>query len=94
MLLLPSLLQLLLLPLLLLPPCAFACVPANPLSHPSPVGGVHHAKSLPDSHSLHLTISANQQRSWLSEAARGGGSVHGGWCPRADPRRWPRGYCD
>ncbi|PSC72885.1 cupin 4 [Micractinium conductrix] len=29
-----------------------------------PRGSVHQAESLPDSHSLHLTISANQQRSW------------------------------
>lgn len=29
-----------------------------------PRGQVHQAQSLPDSHSLHLTISANQQRTW------------------------------
>ncbi|KAL4421692.1 hypothetical protein ABPG77_010636 [Micractinium sp. CCAP 211/92] len=29
-----------------------------------PRGTVHQAESLPDSHSLHITISANQQRSW------------------------------
>ncbi|PRW56353.1 cupin 4 isoform A [Chlorella sorokiniana] len=29
-----------------------------------PRGVIHQAESLPDSHSLHLTLSANQQRSW------------------------------
>ena len=38
------------------------CVPAH-LSLPP---AVHQAESLPDSHSLHLTLSANQGRHWAA----------------------------
>ena len=31
-----------------------------------PRGTVHEAQSLPDSHSLHLTLSANQQTTWAA----------------------------
>lgn len=39
-----------------------------PLLHPRPA--VHQAESLPDSHSLHITLSANQQRSWAGALGR------------------------
>jgi hypothetical protein len=32
-----------------------------------PPPAVHQAESMPDSHSLHITLSANQQRSWAGE---------------------------
>ena len=30
-----------------------------------PRGAIHQAEALPESHSLHLTVSANQRRTWL-----------------------------
>lgn len=47
-------------------PCVLDCTvePGDLLYLPR--GLVHQAESLPDAHSLHLTVSANQQRSWAA----------------------------
>jgi hypothetical protein len=55
--------------------CGLTCVPFPHPRFPRPPApplprAVHQAESLPDSHSLHLTLSANQQRSWAGGPPR------------------------
>jgi hypothetical protein len=40
-----------------------------------PRGAIHQAEALPQEHSLHVTISVNQRRTWADFLAAGGGRL-------------------
>ena len=69
-----------------------ACLPALP-ALPAPIWrllpAVHQAESLPDSHSLHLTISANQQRSWAGAPQLPAAHAHTALCHERVPHNRP-----